>query len=64
MKIIEFYKDREVLVECEECKNTFKSPFKLIELDDFYYIVKIDYKYCPYCNKQLDCNREEIKNEN
>lgn len=63
MKLIEFYKD-EVLVECEECKSTFKSPFKLIELDEFYYIVKIDYKYCPYCNKLLNCNKGEIKNEN
>lgn len=55
MKLIEFYKD-EVLVECEVCKNTFKSPFKLIKLDDFYN-VKIDYKYCPYCNKPLNCNK-------
>ena len=44
MKLIEFYQNSEVLVECEKCKNTFKSPFKLIKLDDFYK-VKIDYKY-------------------
>ena len=55
MKIIEFYKD-EVLVECEECKNTFKTLFKLIKRDDFYN-VEIDYKYCPYCSKSLDCNK-------
>ena len=58
MKLIKFCKDREVLVECEECKSTFKSPFVLMEREDFY-SVEIDYKYCPYCNKPLDCNREE-----
>lgn len=62
MKLIEFYQNSEVLVECEKCKNTFKSPFKLIKLDDFY-TVKTDYKYCPYCNKSLNCNMEVKENE-
>ena len=62
MKLIEFYKNSEVLVECQACKNTFKSPFKLVKLDDFYN-VEIDYKYCPYCNKPLNCNKGLKNNE-
>lgn len=62
MKLIEFCKDREVLVECEQCKSTFKSPFKLIKLYNFHkddvYKVEVYYKYCPYCNSSLNCNKK------